>query len=147
MDRNQVEIAGRLTRDPEIRYTTSGRTLAQLGIAVNNRRKGADGEWIKETTFLDVTLFGNQAEVAQKYLKTGDGVFIDGRLQLDTWEDKNTGAKRQALKVIGIRMSFVGGGTREGAQDERPRNADVDTTSRPTDPKVEPQGDFEDIPF
>ena len=77
MDRNQVEIAGRLTRDPEIRYTTSGRTLAQLGIAVNNRRKGADGEWIKETTFLDVTLFGNQAEVAQKYLKTGDGVFID----------------------------------------------------------------------
>lgn len=148
MDRNQVEIAGRLTRDPEIRYTTSGRTLAQLGIAVNNRRKGADGEWIKETTFLDVTLFGNQAEVAQKYLKTGDGVFIDGRLQLDTWEDKNTGAKRQALKVIGIRMSFVGGGTREGAQDERPRNADVDTsTSRPTDPKVESQGDFEDIPF
>ena len=154
MDRNQVEIAGRLTRDPEIRYTTSGRTLAQLGIAVNNRRKGADGEWIKETTFLDVTLFGNQAEVAQKYLKVGDGVFIDGRLQLDTWEDKNTGQKRSKLKVVGENMQFLsdgrggGGQARSGGPAPQEQSPPASQPSQGGSPAAENfDDDGEEIPF
>lgn len=109
MNLNKIMIAGRLTRDPEIKYTPSGLTIAELGLAVNRRRKGADGEWSEEATFLDVTLWESQAEVAQKYLRKGDGVFIEGRLHKDTWEDKATGKKRTSLKIVGERMQMMGG--------------------------------------
>lgn len=119
---NIVILAGNLTADPELRYTPSGMAVAQLRMAVNNRYKDSKtNEWREEATFVDVDLFGKQAETAKQYLSKGRSVLIEGRLKLDQWEDKQTGAKRSRLKVIGTRMQFLGappsgGGARAGGE-------------------------------
>lgn len=107
---NKVILLGNLTRDPQVKYTPSGTPLAEIGLAVNrywfdkatNTRK-------EETTFVDVTLWGRDAEVAGEYLAKGRPVLIEGRLQLDTWDDKTTGQKRSKLRVVGERMQLLGG--------------------------------------
>jgi single-strand DNA-binding protein len=107
---NKVILLGNLTRDPQVRYTPGGTAVAELGLAVNrtwfdqktNSRRD-------ETTFVDVTLWGRQAEVAGEYLAKGRQVLIEGRLQLDTWEDKESGQKRSKLKVVSENMKMVGG--------------------------------------
>ena len=107
---NKVILMGNLTRDPQVRYTPGGTAVADIGLAVNrvwfdkqsNQKK-------EEVTFIDVTLWGRQAEVAGEYLSKGRGVLIEGRLQLDQWDDKTTGEKRSKLKVIGEEMTMVGG--------------------------------------
>ena len=107
---NKVYLMGRLTRDPELRYTPKGTAVADLGMAINRFRGGGDGgERTEETTFVDVTLWGRQAEIANQYLAKGKEVFIEGRLQLDSWEDKSSGQKRSKLKVVGEAMQFIGG--------------------------------------
>lgn len=107
---NKVLLMGRLTRDPELRYTPKGTAVADLSMAINRYRGGTDGgERTEETTFVDVTLWGKQAETANQYLNKGREVFIEGRLQLDSWEDKSSGQKRSKLKVVGELMQFVGG--------------------------------------
>ena len=107
---NKVYLMGRLTRDPELRYTPKGTAVADIAMAINRYRGGADGgERTEETTFVDVTLWGRQAETANQYLAKGREVFIEGRLQLDSWEDKSSGQKRSKLKVVGESMQFVGG--------------------------------------
>jgi single-strand DNA-binding protein len=104
---NRVILLGNLTRDPELRYIPSGMAVTDVGLAVNDRRKNANGEWIEETTFVDVTVWGRTAEVMSEYLSKGSPVFIEGRLKLDAWEDKD-GQKRSKLKVICERMQMVG---------------------------------------
>lgn len=107
---NKVILVGNLTRDPEVKYTTGGTAVAELGLAVNrtwfdqkaNERK-------EETTFVDVTLWGRQAEVAGEYLSKGRSVLIEGRLQLDQWEDKQSGQKRSKLRVVCENMQMMGG--------------------------------------
>jgi len=107
---NKVILLGNLTRDPQVRYTPGGTAVAELGLAINrtwfdqktNTRRD-------ETTFVDVTLWGRQAEVAGEYLAKGRQVLIEGRLQLDTWEDKESGQKRSKLKVVSENMKMVGG--------------------------------------
>ncbi|MEX1230354.1 MAG: single-stranded DNA-binding protein [Planctomycetaceae bacterium] len=107
---NKVILLGNLTRDPQVRYIPSGMAVAEIGLAVNrtwfdkqsNSRK-------EETTFVDVTLWGRQAEVAGEYLAKGRQVLIEGRLHLDQWDDKETGQKRSKLKVVGESMTMVGG--------------------------------------
>jgi single-strand DNA-binding protein len=96
---NKVILMGNLTRDPEVRYTPKGTAVGDIGIAVNRRIKNGDN-WEDETTFVDVTLWASSAEYAQKYLTKGSPVFIEGRLQMDTWEDKQSGQKRSKLKVV-----------------------------------------------
>ncbi|MDQ8188878.1 single-stranded DNA-binding protein [Roseibacillus persicicus] len=114
---NKVYLMGRLTRDPELRYTPKGTAVADLGMAINRYRGGTDGgERTEETTFVDVTLWGRQAETANQYLAKGREVFIEGRLQLDSWEDKSSGQKRSKLKVVGESMQFVGGPGGGGGQ-------------------------------
>jgi single-strand DNA-binding protein len=113
---NKVILLGNLTRDPQVRYTPGGTAVAELGLAVNrtwfdqktNSRRD-------ETTFVDVTLWGRQAEVAGEYLAKGRQVLIEGRLQLDTWEDKESGQKRSKLKVVCENMRMVGGRGEGGA--------------------------------
>lgn len=105
---NKVLIMGNLTRDPELRYLPKGTAVAELGIAVNRRVKIND-EWTDETTFIDCTAWGNTAENAAKYLTKGRGVLIEGRLQLDTWEDKQSGQKRSKLKIIAENVQFLPG--------------------------------------
>jgi single-strand DNA-binding protein len=104
---NRVILIGNVTRDPELRYIPSGTAVTDVGLAVNDRRKGANGEWIEETTFVDVTLWGRTAEVATEYLNKGSSVMIEGRLKLDTWE--KDGKKNSKLRVIGERMVMLGG--------------------------------------
>lgn len=104
---NRVILMGNLTRDPEIRYTSGGTAVCDIGLAVNDRRKGADGQWTEETTFVDVTLWGRTAEVAGEYLGKGSPVLIEGRLKLDTWQT-NDGQKRSKLHVVCERMQMVG---------------------------------------
>src|SRR6188768_4033035 len=104
---NRVILVGNLTRDPELRYIPSGTAVTEIGLAVNDRRKGPNGEWIEETTFVDVTLWARTAEVASEYLSKGSSVLIEGRLKLDTWE--KDGKKNSKLKVIGENMRMLGG--------------------------------------
>src|SRR5580704_7287086 len=103
---NRVVLVGNLTRDPELRYIPSGTAVTEIGLAVNVRRKGANGEWIEETTFVDVTLWARTAEIASEYLNKGSNVLIEGRLKLDTWE--KDGKKNSKLRVIGERMQMLG---------------------------------------
>ena len=107
---NRVILMGNLTRDPQVRYIPSGSAVAELGLAVNrtwfdkqsNSRK-------EEVTFVDVTLWGRDAEVAGEYLSKGRPVLIEGRLHMDSWDDKATGQKRSKLKVVCERMQLLGG--------------------------------------
>jgi len=110
---NRVILVGNVTRDPELRYIPSGTAVIDLGLAVNDRRKNQQGEWVEETTFVDVTLWGRTAEVAGEYLQRGSPVLIEGRLKLDQWEQD--GQKRSKLKVIGDRMQLLGGGGGSGS--------------------------------
>jgi single-strand DNA-binding protein len=103
---NRVILVGNLTRDPELRYIPSGTAVTDIGLAVNDRRKNAQGEWVEETTFVDVTLWARQAEVASEYLSKGAPVLIEGRLKLDTWEKE--GKKQSKLRVVGERMQMLG---------------------------------------
>ena len=104
---NRVILMGNLTRDVELRYTPSGYAVTDIGLAVNDRRKNQNDEWVEETTFVDVTLWGRTAEVASEYLSKGSPVFIEGRLKFDSWE--TDGQKRSKLRVVGERMQMVGG--------------------------------------
>lgn len=103
---NRVVLLGNVTRDIEVRYIPSGMAVTTLGLAVNDRRKNANGEWIEETTFVDVTLWGRTAEIAGEYLSKGAPVFIEGRLKLDSWEQD--GQKRSKLSVVGEKMQLIG---------------------------------------
>ena len=103
---NRVILLGNITRDPDVRYTPAGTAVCEIGLAVNDRRKTPEGEWIDETTFVDVTLWGKTAETAGQYLSKGSPLLIEGRLKLDSWEQD--GQKRSKLRVIGERMQMVG---------------------------------------
>ncbi len=98
---NKVMLIGNVTRDPEIKYTPQGRAVTDLGIAVNRTYTPEGGERREETTYVDITLWGRTAETAAEYCKKGRSVYIEGRLQLDTWEDKASGQKRSKLRVVG----------------------------------------------
>ena len=104
---NRVILLGNLTRDPEIRYTPSGTAVTDLGLAVNDRRKNSEGQWVEETTNVDVTLWGRTAEVAGEYLGKGSSILVEGRLKLDSWETGD-GQKRSILRVVCERMQMVG---------------------------------------
>ncbi len=103
---NRVILLGNLTRDLEIRYTTTGMAIGDTGIAVNDRRKNQAGEWVDEPTFVDLKFFGRTAEIAGEYLSKGSPIHIEGHLKLDTWEKE--GQKRSKLYVIVDRMQLLG---------------------------------------
>lgn len=121
---NRVMLIGNCTRDPEQKFTPKGTAVTELGLAVN-RTWTDEGQKREETTFIDVTLWGKVAEIAGKYLKKGNPVYIEGRLTLDTWDDKQTGQKRSKLKVTGDNIQLLGGKPQEGqprpAQNEAPK--------------------------
>jgi single-strand DNA-binding protein len=151
---NKVLLMGNLTRDPEVRYTPKGTAVTELGIAVNRVYSGENGEKREEVTFVDVTVWGRTAENAGEYLRKGRPVFIEGRLQLDSWEDKQSGQKRNKLKVVADNVQFLGsrgsggggGGPEEG--DEAPRSRPSGGTRPSAPPKGAPaEPDDDEIPF
>lgn len=106
---NKVILVGNLTRDPQVRYTTGGTAVAEIGMAVSRQWfDKQSNQKREETTFVDVTLWGRQAEVAGEYLGKGRPVLIEGRLQLDTWDDKESGQKRSKLRVVAENMTMLG---------------------------------------
>lgn len=117
MSYNKTIILGNLTRDPELRYLPKGTAVCKFGVAVNRKWKSESGEQKEEVTFIDIEAFGRQAEVVAQYFKKGAMIFVDGRLKLDTWEDKNTKAKMSKLKVVLESFSFTGG-KQDGAQQQ-----------------------------
>jgi single-strand DNA-binding protein len=146
---NKVILLGNLTRDPEVRYTPKGTAVTDLGLAVNRTYTADNGEKREEVTFVDVTFWGRTAEVAGEYLKKGRPVFVEGRLQLDSWDDKTSGQKRTKLKVIGENMQMLGaprGGGGSGGDEE---SSGGSRASRPAPPpKAAPSAPDEDeIPF
>ena len=103
---NRVILVGNLTRDPELRHIPSGTAVTDLGMAINDRVK-RNNDWVEETTYVDVTLWGRTAEGATEYLSKGSSVLIEGRLKLDRWE--KDGQKHSKLKVVGDKMQMLGG--------------------------------------
>jgi single-strand DNA-binding protein len=149
---NKVILLGNLTRDPEVRYTPKGSAVCDLGIAVNRQYTLDSGEKREEVTYVDVVLWSRLAEIAGEYLKKGRPVFIEGRLQMDTWDDKQTGQKRSKLRVIGETMQLLGsrppagaGGGEAGDEDRHPRSAKPATP--PSKPGGSAEPDEDEIPF
>jgi len=146
---NRVLLIGNLTRDPEVRYTPKGTAVADIALAINRVISSDDGERREEVTYIDVTLWSRQAEVAEQYLKKGRPVFIEGRLQLDTWDDKQTGQKRSKLKVVGEAMQLLGsrqeGDSSGGGSQKRPAAQAPAPRPEPRDPDLDAEPD--DIPF
>ena len=107
---NKVMLIGNLTRDPELRYTPSGKAVTDISLAINRVWNNEQGQKQEDTIYVDVTLWGRQAELAQQYLSKGRSAYIEGRLQMDTWDDKETGKKRSKLKVVGDHLQFMSDG-------------------------------------
>jgi single-strand DNA-binding protein len=152
---NRVFLIGNLTRDPEIRYTPKGTAVADIGMAMNRILSGEEGERREETTYVDVVLWGRLAEIAEQYLKKGRPVFIEGRLQLDSWDDKQTGQKRSRLRVVAEGLQLLGargegepgswGGSGSGGAPRRAGPAPAPRPNPPRDPDLDAEPD--DIPF
>jgi single-strand DNA-binding protein len=149
---NKVILLGNLTRDPEIRYTPKGSAVCDLGIAVNRQYTLENGERREEVTYVDVVLWARLAEIAAEYLKKGRPIFIEGRLQLDTWDDKQSGQKRSKLRVIGENMQMLGSprtasaGASDAADEDRPARATT-PPPRPATPSAPAEPDEDEIPF
>ena len=148
---NRVILVGNLTRDPELRYTPSGTAVSDIGLAVNDRRKNQAGEWVDETTFVDITLWGRTAEIASEYLTKGSSALIEGRLKLDTWE--TDGQKRSKVEIVADTFQFLDsrgeGGNAGGAprQQFAGQGGDVAPDTSDFVPVGAATADDDDIPF
>src|SRR5258708_24206620 len=103
---NDVRLVGRLTRDPEVRYTTKGQAVARLDLAVNRRFKDGTGEWRDDTTFVPVTVWREAAERCRERLKKGNPIYVEGRLRSTHWETKD-GQKRSGIEVEAYLLQFL----------------------------------------
>jgi single-strand DNA-binding protein len=155
---NKVILLGNLTKDPELRMTPKGTAVCQFGIAVNRRYRDDSGQDREETTFVDIDAWGKQAETIAKYCTKGRPLFIEGRLRLDSWEDKNTKEKRSKMKVVLENFQFVGGqgggAAAEGGEGEAPQRSYTPRpqAAPPTPPPARPAAaqeapSDEDVPF
>lgn len=126
---NKVMLIGNCTRDVEIKYTPKGTAVANFSIACNHKYKTSDGEPREEVTFVDIDAWGRQAEIAGEYLKKGRPVFVEGRLKMETWDDKATGQKRSKMKVVLDNLQLLG---------SKQANDDADTEEPPTRPRTPP---------
>ena len=116
---NRVILIGNLTRDPEVKYLPSGSAVAEISLAINRSYTDkVTNERKEDTTYVEVTLWARLAELAGEYLSKGRPVMIEGRLHLDTWDDKTSGQKRSKLKVVGETMQFLGSNTGGGGGGE-----------------------------
>lgn len=144
---NLVVLIGALTRDPEVRHTPGGQTVAGFGLAMNEKWTAANGEKRESVCFVDVELWGKLAELVTQYVKKGQSLYVEGRLQQDTWDDKTTGQKRSKLKVVGDKMQFLtsGGEKSDFPPKERPPVSQPQPTRKPIDPDLDTEEDS--IPF
>jgi len=151
---NKVMLIGNLTRDPEIKYTPKGTAIAAFGLAVNRNYTTETGEKREEVTFIDLEAYARLAEIIGEYCKKGRPIFVEGRLKLDQWDDKQSGQKRSKMKVVVETMQLLG--SREGGGGEyaaeggqsgpaQPRRAPAQPPRPAADPDLDAAPD--DIPF
>jgi len=138
---NKVILLGTLTRDPQVKYTPGGAAVCEIGLAVNREWFDKQSNQKKtECCFVDITLWGRTAEVAGEYLTKGKSVLIEGRLQLDTWDDRESGQKRSKLRVVGENMTMLGQGVGRKKDDTQPpAESGSESSAGP--------GAEEDVPF
>lgn len=150
---NKVILIGNVTRDPEVKFTPKGSAVTDIGLAINRTYTVDNGEKREEVTFVEVTFWGRQAETIGEYVKKGRSIYVEGRLQLDTWDDKQSGQKRSKLRVVGENFQFLGnraGGTAGGDDDGGGGTAAERPPARTAAPrKAAPQTSEpdDDIPF
>ena len=154
---NKVFLMGNLTRDPEVRYTPKGTAIAKLGLAVSRRWTTDTGEQKDEVTFVDVDVWGRQAETIGQYMSKGKPIFIEGRLKFDSWEDKESGQKKTKLRVVCENFQFIGAPSGRGEiKDEPPGSSQqVKPGGRPMATREQaapadeapPAGEEDNIPF
>ncbi len=160
---NKVMLMGNITRDIEVRHTTSNQAVATIGLAMNRKWKTPEGEAREEVIFVDCDAWGRTAEIIAQYFSKGKPIMIEGRLKLDQWDDKQTGKKQSRLKVVIENFFFVGGNKSDGGdgasgnasggnwaprQAAAPRQGSTATAPRSASsaPAPEPMGE-DDIPF
>jgi single-strand DNA-binding protein len=144
---NRVLLAGNLTRDPQVKFVANEKAVANFGLAINRRHKGTDGQQVEETTFVDVECWGREAEIVGQYFQRGTPIFLEGRLKLDLWDDKETGKKQSRLRIVAERIQFVEG--KKGEPGDRPSPEPVDEQPRRHVPRPAaggPDGD-DGLPF
>ena len=139
---NDIRLVGRLTRDPEVRYTAKGQAVARLDLAVNRRYKDGSGEWKDEATFVPVTVWREAAERCRERLKKGSPIYVEGRLKSTSWETKD-GQKRSGLEVEAFRLQFLARTDEEGA----PAASDESPALQPAGSVADSATSDEEIPF
>lgn len=148
---NRVYLLGNLTRDPELRYTPSGTAVASFGLAVNRRYRQGE-EWKEETCFVDVVVFGRQAETVNEYLSKGRQALVEGRLTWRSWET-DEGTRRSKHEVVAQNVQFIGGRPpAESAPQEAAPSEPAPQESAPREPAPQeagatPADEDDDIPF
>ncbi len=149
---NKVMLIGNLTRDPEVKYTPKGIAIVEIGLAVNRTYTTADGEKREEVTYIDVSFFGKQAEVLGQWMKKGRPLYVEGRLKLDSWDDKESGKKQYKLRVTGEEFQFLGskndggGGGDEGGGSSRSGGGYSQNRPQPSSQRPPQQNDYDDSP-
>lgn len=136
---NKVTVAGNITKDIEVRYTASGKAVTDVTVAIN-RRFTVNEEARNETTFVEVSAWGKQAELLGKYLRKGDPIMFEGRLVVDEWDDKKSGEKRRKMKVLATDLHFLSYGKRD--EDSAKEKCEPEEMPDELKPEVE-----DDIPF
>lgn len=155
---NKVILVGNLTRDPELRYTPKGTAVAKFGLAINRTWRSETGEVKEEVTFIDIDVFGKTAENVSQYMRKGSPLMVEGRLRLDTWEDKQTQQKRSKLGVVAETVQFLGAprsseGGQGGAPSEYRAPRPSASAPAPAKPAAEapdadgPPPEEDDVPF
>lgn len=133
---NKVMLMGNITRDIDLRKTPGGTSVADIGLAVNRVRTDDQGQRIEETTFVDVTLWGRTAEVVHQYAGKGQPLFVEGRLHMDSWDDKTSGQKRTKLKVVAESIQLIG--SKGGNSNSRPTQHEAQAATVDDINEIEP---------
>jgi single-strand DNA-binding protein len=142
---NQVILMGNLTRDPELRQTPNGTSVTSFSLALNRSYKGSDGNWQEATDYIDIVAWGPLGERVAQYLTKGRPCLVNGRLQSRSWDDKETGAKRNKVEVVAQDVTFLGG---PGGGDGGGNSGGANASSSPSKPSAAPKKDdvvIEDI--
>ena len=146
---NKVILVGNLTRDPELRYTPKGTAIAKIGMAVNHKWKNEAGELKEEVTFVDIEVWGRTAENVGQYMRKGSSMLVEGRLKLETWDDKQTNQKRSKMVVVGETVQFLGS-PRSGGEGAPAERSSRPAATKPTEAASEADGpppEEDDVPF
>ncbi len=151
MSFNKIIVVGNLGRDPELRYTPQGTAVCDFSVATNEKKRDKAGEMQEVVTWFKVTLWGKQAEVASKYLTKGKPAYIEGRLRVEEWTDRD-GKTRQTLEVNGTDLQFIGGGQNDGQSSHSDSESENDFSqtndfSPETNPATAATPSDDDIPF